>query len=244
MFRRWGSVGSDFPEVKVFNCGKINRHYTETSSHLETRAYVSQSLFRHSEHVDWVHLHRLEADHVNEALVEVGDVLLAPGHVLQSQPSGDVLGLVVTGRVLETPGQGAVTLLHPEADHGCLVGGGVHVEHSRAAVGELNIRQSGLQVIIFQKFTFNEPKSKDDGNRDTRLMPWGLFSTTSKSLVAFSLLGSRILLWILWKHFCSFLAFSVRAWLQSPVLSSLEKKLFCPSKLETAWRHDGQILIF
>ena len=75
-------------------------------------------------------------------------------------------------------------------------------------------------------------------------MPWGLFSMTSRSLVAFALLGSRILLWILWKHFCSFLALSVKAWLQSPVGSSLEKKLFCPSKLETACRYVGQILIF
>ena len=154
-------------------------------------------MFRDSEHVHRVHLHRLEADHVDEALVEVGDVLLALGHVLQSQPGGDVLGLQVTGRVLETPGQGAVTLLHLEVDHGRLVGGGVHVEHRRAAVGELNIVQSGFPVIIFQKFTFNEPKSKDDGKRDTRLIPWGLFSMTSKLLTAFSFLGSRILLWIL-----------------------------------------------
>ena len=66
---------------------------TETSSHLETRAYIGQGVFRHSEHVHRVHLHRLEADHVDEALVEVGDVLLALGHVLQSQPGGDVLGL-------------------------------------------------------------------------------------------------------------------------------------------------------
>mgnify|MGYP001400016163 FL=1 len=105
--------------------------------HLETRADVSQSLFRHSEHVHRVHLHRLKADHVDEALVEVGDVLLAPGHVFQPQTSGDVLGPMVSGRVLETPGQGAVTLLHPQADHRCLVSGGVHVQDAGAAVGEL-----------------------------------------------------------------------------------------------------------
>ena len=48
---------------------------------LEARADVCQRGLRHGEHVHPAQLHRLEGDHVYEALVQVGDVLLAGGRV-------------------------------------------------------------------------------------------------------------------------------------------------------------------
>ena len=59
-----------------------------------------------------------------------------------------MLGLGVTGCAQEAPGQGAVTLLHLEADHRCLVGGGVHVEDSGAAVGKLNKLQLVFEIFV------------------------------------------------------------------------------------------------
>ena len=117
----------------------VKLNYETRTFHLETRAYLGQSLLGNSKHVHRLQLHCLEADHVDEALVEVGDVLLAPGHVLESQASGDVLGLLITQGVWETPSQSSVTLFHLKIDQSCLVCGGVHVEDSSATMGKLKI---------------------------------------------------------------------------------------------------------
>ena len=113
---------------------------------MKTSTDVRKCLLRNCQHVHTPQLYCLQCHHVNEALVQVGDVLLAPGHVLQPQTSGDLLGLGVTGCAQEAPGQGAVTLLHLKADHRCLVGGGVHVEDGGAAMGKLNIEHASVGV--------------------------------------------------------------------------------------------------
>ena len=101
------------------------------TTYFEAGANVGQCLLRHSQHVHAAQLYGLEGHHVNEALVQVGDVLLAGGGVLHLEAGGDVFGLVeaqvdALGRA---PGDGAIALLQLEVHQGGLVSAGVHVEH-------------------------------------------------------------------------------------------------------------------
>ena len=49
-----------------------------------------QGLLRHRQHVDIPELHRLQGGQVDEALVQVGDILAGPRRVLHLHPRRDV----------------------------------------------------------------------------------------------------------------------------------------------------------
>ena len=137
-----------------------------------------QCLLRNCQHVNVAELHRFQRGQVDEALVQVGDVLAGSRRVLHLHPRRDIGRLILC----RGPCQCSVALFQPQFNESGLVGGGVHVQDAGAVVGQ------GQLGTVDTIRSHCDHAHLERGNLKKKsiaiellLTPWGPLDSTSRS---------------------------------------------------------------